>query len=61
MGVLFLQKATKYHVCLSTIIKEIQTSPFTESTDYFTYMSKEYKRYMHATPKLNIHVPIIDH
>ena len=31
---LFRQKATKYHMFLSTgIIKEIQTGPFTESTD----------------------------
>ena len=31
---LFRQEATKYrHVFLPTIIKEIQTGPFTESTD----------------------------
>ena len=58
---LFRQKATKYHVFLSTIIKEIQTGPFTESTDSVTYSSKEYKRYMRVTPKRDMHVPIIDH
>ena len=30
---LFRQKATKYHVFLSTIIEEIKTGPFTQSTD----------------------------
>ena len=56
---LFRQKATKYrHVFLPTIIKEIQTGSFTESTDYVTYSSKEYKRYMHVTHKRDMHVPI---
>ena len=59
---LFQQKATKYrHVFLPTIIKEIQTGPFTESTGYVTYRSEEYKRYIYVTPKRDMHVPIIDH
>ena len=58
---LFRQEAIKYrHVFLPTIIKEVQTGPFTESTDWVTYGSKDYKRYMHVTPKRDMHVPIID-
>ena len=41
---------------MPTIIKEIQTGPFTESTDYIAYRYKEYKRYMHVTPKRGMHV-----
>ena len=33
MCVFVSPETTKYHVFLSTIIKEIQTGPFTESTD----------------------------
>ena len=59
---LFRPEATKYrHVFLPTIIKEIQTGPFTESTDYITYGSTEYTRYMHVTPERDMHLPIIDH
>ena len=46
---------------LPTIIKEYKPSPFTESTDWVTYRSKEHRRYMYVTPKRDMHVPIIDH
>ena len=58
---LFRQEATKYrHVFLPSIIKEIQTGPFTESTVYDTHESEEYKRYMHVLRKRDMNVPVID-
>ena len=37
---------------------EIQTDPFvkSKSTAHVTYVSKEYKRHMHAPPKRQMHV-----
>ena len=59
MGVFISSESDQISSCfLPTIIKEIQTGPFTESTVYVTYSSKEYKRYMHVTPKRDMHVPI---
>ena len=54
---LFRQEATKYRrVFLSTIIKEIQIGPFTESTAYVTFGFKEYKRYINVPRKRDMHV-----
>ena len=62
MGVFISSGSDQISSCvLPAIIKEIQTGPFTESTDHVTYRSNEYKRYMHVTPKRDMYVPIIDH